>query len=296
MHEIFGTGSSVIARIFRYLIGLNEQSGIDRSPQSLLAIILSIQVSRKHLARACHYWSTLLSSNPTLSLALLHLSVFGCRGTATEIYARYTVLKDFDRAACNLEASLCKCTIIGFLTLPWRLRVARLDKIFHRSDRLSREIFGGELARVKNFFPSQTVALVERAIAEFSADTNIPTGWPPVAQRHFDAFYTQYELLNFRQGQLHGVAPDEFIARFNDVEVYPWRNLHSVHGSCWSVKAVVQLSSVLSLSPQIDDKVKGTCFFHFGNQSFGATIRIFLGSTLLLTCDFVSIPPTSLDV
>ena len=213
-----------------------------------------------------------------------------------EICARYTILKDFQRAACNIEAYLCKCTIKKFLTLPWRLRVTRLDKIFHRSDILSREMFGEVVARVKKFFPSQTVAFIEDAIAEFSTDANIPTGWPPVAQRHSDAFYMQYELLNFKCGRLRDVTPDEFIACFDDVEVYPWRNLHCVHGSCWSVKATVTLSSLWRLTSQIDNKVKGTCFFNFGNQSFGATIRVFLNCTLLLICDFVSIPPTSLDV
>ena len=103
----------------------------------------------------------------------------------------------------------------------------------------------------------------------------------------------QYELLNFRWERQNDVAPDEFVAWFRDVEVYSWRNLHPVHASCWDVRAVVQLSSVLCLPPQIDHEVQATCMFNFRNQSFGAVMRVFLGSKLDLTFDFVNIPNTS---
>ena len=292
MHELFSTGSSVAVGVFRCLVVLDRENSADGNPQSLLASILSILLNRSHLARVCREWSGLLSNTLTLSLASLHLSAFGCEGAATEICARYTILRDF----CNLETSLYKRTIEDFLALPWRLRVARLDKIFHRSDIFSRETFKEALTRAQNFFRPQTVALMERAIAEFPANTYTPTGWPPVSQRHSDEVYMQYELLNFRWGRQCDVTPDEFVASFKDAEIYPLRNLQPVNGSCWSVKAVIKLSSVLCLLPQIDNEVNGTCMFNFRNHSFEATMHVFLCSSLILTCDFVSIPPSLLDV
>ena len=47
MHQLFNRDSScLIAGIFRCLLELGEQNDIDRSPQSLLPIILSIVLDR----------------------------------------------------------------------------------------------------------------------------------------------------------------------------------------------------------------------------------------------------------
>ena len=295
MHQLFSPGSSVLLEIFLYLVELDRENGADRNLQSLL-IISSIMVDRSHLARVCREWSELLANNQTLSLASLHFSVFGCHGSATDIFTRYNVLKDFHLAACNFRTFFCKHIIIEFLRLPWRLRVAKLDKLLRKSDTFSREVFGEELRRAQKFFSPQTVALVEHSIAEFSARTSLPTRWPPASQRYSQAVYMQYDLLNFRWGRHHEIVPDEFVAWFKDVKVYPWRNLHLEHGSCWTVRAMVRLSSVLCLSPQNDDEIKCTCMFNFRSQSFGAVMRVFLGSRLDLTFTFVSIPPSILHV
>ena len=296
MHDLFSTDSPPVVEIFLCLLGLDENNGIEKDPQSLLAIILSTLVNRSHLARVCHDWSRLLANIQRLSLTSFHLSAFGCRGTATDVCARCTILKDFHSAARSLEDPLCRHTIAEFLTLPWRLRVARLKTFFHRSDTFSREMFGEELVRVKNFFSSQTVALMESAIAAYSTGNSIATRWSPASHQRSQAVYMQYELLNFRWGNERNVAPDEFVACFKDVKVHPWRNLQPMHGSCWVAQAVVQLSSVLCLPSQVAHEVKCKCIFNFQNQFFRAVLRVFLDWKVDLTFDFVNIPSLSLDV
>ena len=295
MHQIFGTGSSLLVGIFRCLVELDRQNGADRNLETLL-ITMSILFDRSHLALVCRSWSELLSTTQSMSLASLHWSTFGCHGAAREIVARYTALKNLHRAACNLEDSLCKRTIAKFLMLPWRLRVARLDKYCQVSDTFSREIFREELARAQNFFSPQTVALVERTIVAFSEGTSIPTTWPPASQHHLHTVYMKYELLNLRGGHQREVVPDEFVGWFKNVEIHPWSNMHREHGCCWVVKARVKLSSVLCLPEQFEPEVKCTCLFNFREQSFGATIRVFLGSRLDLTLDFITISPSSTEV
>ena len=131
MHEVFNTSSSpLIVGIFLCLLRLDRDSSIEKNQHSLLAILLSTLVNRSHLARVCRDWSELLSKNHTLSLTALHLTVFGCQGDTTEIFARCTILNDFHCAACSLEDDLCRHAIIKFFTLPWRLRVAKLKTFF----------------------------------------------------------------------------------------------------------------------------------------------------------------------
>ena len=300
MHALFSTGSSILVGVFRCLVELDPNNGADGNPQSLLAIILSILMNRSHLARVCREWSEWLSTIQILSLASLHFNAFGCRGTAAEIFARYIALKNCHWVACSRETFLCKPTIVEFLKLPWRLRVARLDIYVQRSDTFSRKMFEEEVAHVQNFVSPQTVALMESAIAELSASTSIPIRWPPASRRHSQTAYMRYALLNLRWKRQREVIPDEFVAWFRDVEVSPWRNMHPMHGSCWVVQAMVQLSSMLRVPSQIDHEVKGTCMFNFRNQSFGASfgavMRVVLGSRLDLTFDFVTIPPSSVDV
>ena len=297
MHEVFNTSSSpLIVGIFLCLLRLDRDSSIEKNQHSLLAILLSTLVNRSHLARVCRDWSELLSKNHTLSLTALHLTVFGCQGDTTEIFARCTILNDFHCAACSLEDDLCRHAIIKFFTLPWRLRVAKLKTFFHKSDLFSREIFGEELIRAQNLFSPRTVALMERAIAEYSTGINIPTRWSPASQQLSQAVYMQYELLNFQRGHKRDVDPDQFVAWFKDVKVHPWRNLYPMHGSCWVAQGMVQLSSVLCLPSQIDHEVKCKCIFYFRNQSFGAVMRVFLDWRLDLTFDFVNIPSSSLNL
>ena len=286
MHHLFSAASSVVVNVFQCLVEFDREN----SAEFLLPTILSILVDRGHLQRVCREWSRLLSNTQSLSLASLHFNAFGCRGAATQIFARCTTLRDFRLAACSLEASLCKRTIVEFLKLPWRFRVARLDKYLQRSDTFSREMFGQDLARAQNFLSPQTIALVERAVTQFSEGISIPTRWPPASQRHLQAIYLQYELLDFRWGRQREVAPDEFVAWFKNVQVYSWRNLHREHGTSWAVKVLAQLSSGLCLPSQINHEVKGTCMFNFRNQSFGAMMRVCLGSRLDLILDFVTIP------
>ena len=295
MHELFNTGSPLVVGILLCLLELDQNNGIEKDPQSLLAIILSLLMDRSHLARVCRDWSKLLSDIQSLSLTSIHLNAFGCRGNAKKLFARCTILKNFHSAARSLEDPLCKHTIAKFLTLPWHLRVARLKTFFHRSDTFNREIFGEELIRVQSFFSPQTVALMECAIAEYSPDNSIPTRWSSASHQRSQAVYMQYELLNFRWGHQRTVAADEFVARFKDVKVRPWRNSHPMHGSCWVAQAVVQLSSVLCLPPQINHEVNCNCIFNFRNQFFGAVMRVIL-DRLSLTFDFVHIPSSSLDV
>ena len=296
MHELFITDSPFLLEIFLCLLRCDRDIDIEGYQQPLIAIILSTLMSRRNLARVCHDWSELLSKTQTLSVASLHLNIFGCDGFVTEIITRCAILRKFHFAAYNPEDDLCRSTIVKFFTLPWRLRVARLKTIFHRSDILSRYIFGEELKSLQNFFSSQTIALVERAIAEYSAGIRSPTRWTPGSQQHSQADYMQYELLNFRPGNVHDTAPDEFLAYFKDVKIHPWQNLYPMHGSCWTTRAVMQLSSVLYLPPQIEHEVHCKCIFNFRNQSFEAVMRVFLNWRLDLTLDFVNIPSSSLDV
>ena len=93
MHQLFNPDFCVLGRIFCYLLELDRKVRTDGDPQSLLAFITSILMHRSHLARVCREWSRLLSNTQTLSLASLHLNAFGCRGNATEIFARYTTVK-----------------------------------------------------------------------------------------------------------------------------------------------------------------------------------------------------------
>ena len=252
---------------------------------------MSILEDRGHLARVCREWSALLSNTQTLSLASLHFNAFGCRGTAIEIFARYTALQTCHFVSCRLEAFLCRPAIVKFLKLPWRLRVARLDLYFQRPDTFSREMFRKELARVQNFFSPQMVALVERAIAEFPSDVRILTRWPSTTQRDSQqTMFMQYELLKFRPGRQHQVPPDEFVAKFRDINIYSCRNLQHEYGTRWAVKVMMQLSPALCLPPQRDHEVKGTCMFTFRKRSFGAVVRASLNSRLKLTLDFVTIP------
>ena len=288
MHQLFSTSFPVLLRVFRCLIELDLENGAD--PEFLIAI-LSILDNRSHLAPVCREWSELFSDNQTLSLASLHLSAFRCHGAATEILARCTVLRNFHVVTRSLKPFYCQYTILQFLEMPWRLRVARLNKYLQKSETFSREIFGEELDSAQNFFSPETVALLEHSIVEFSAGARIPTPWPPASRRYSQRVSMQYELLNFKWGHHREVAPDEFVAWFGNVKVYPWRNLHREHGYCWAVKVAVQLSSILCLPSQIDHEVIGTCLFNFRNQSFGAEMRVFLGPRLELTLDFATIPP-----
>ena len=317
MHELFSTGSSILFDIFRCLLELEPKNVADGDPQMLMTILSSILVGRHHIAPVCRDWLELLSTNQTLSFSSLHLGAFGCRGAAREIFARYTALKDCHFAACSLEAFHCEPTILEFLRLPWRLRVARLDLCLERSDTLSREMFGEELDHVQNLFSpqtfalavraiaefpsgditptrwppeSQTVAIVQHAIAESFSAPSIPTRWPPATERHSQEVYMQYELLNFRSRHQHDLAPDEFIASFKDINVYSWRKLHHEHETRWAVKVVVQLSSTQCFPSQIEHEVEGTCMFTFRTRSFGSIIRVSLGSRLDLTLDFITIP------
>ena len=316
MHELFSTGSSILCGFFYYLLEMDPKNVADGNPQMLMTLLSSILADRYHIAPVCREWLELLSTNQSLSLSSLHLNVFGCRGAATEIVARYRALKDCHFLTRSLEAFFCEPIIQEFLRLPWRLRVARLDLCLERSDTLSREIFGHELDCVQNLFSpqtfalavraiaefpsgdisprrwppeSQTVAIVERAIAESFLVPNIPTRWPPATDRRSPEVYMQYELLNFRPSNQHEIAPDEFIASFKDVNVYSWRNLHHERGTRWAVKVVVQLSSTQYCPSQIEHEVKGTCMFTFRARSFGSVIRVSLGSRLDLTLDFITL-------
>ena len=292
MQELFSTESSVVVGVFRCLIDLNRRNSTDRSLQSLLAIIWSILLNRSHLARVCRQWSETLSSIQTLSFASLHFNAFGCRGAAKEIFARYVALNDCHSVACSHEAFLCKRTIVKFFSLPWRLRMAKLGIFFHRSHIFTREIFEAEMAHVQNFFSSQTLALIERAVAEFPLGANFLARRPQASHRYPNMVY---ELLSFRSGCQHEVTPDEFVASFKNSNVYTWRHLDHEPGAPWPVRTIrchiiAQLTSVLCSSPQVDHEVHGTCIFTFQNQSFGMTMRVFLGSRFDLTFDFITIP------
>ena len=116
-------------------------------------------------------------------------------------------------------------------------------------------------------------------------------GWPPASQRYSQPVYLQYELLNFKWGRHREVAPDEFVAWFRNVSVDTARYVHREHGYCWTVTAVVQLSSVLCLPPQVQHEFKGKSMFNFRNESFGAGMVIFFDPSLDMTFDFVTIPP-----
>ena len=115
MHEIFSTGFSVAGGVFRYLVEFDKKNTTENNPQSLLAIIMSILEDRGHLARVCREWSALLSNTQTLSLASLHFNAFGCRGTAIEIFARYTALHTCHFVSCRLEPVLFRPAIVKFL-------------------------------------------------------------------------------------------------------------------------------------------------------------------------------------
>ena len=289
MHELFDTDSSIAIGIFRCLLELERDNGRDGSPQSLLAIILSILLNRSRLVRVCRQWSVKLSNIETLSVASLHFNAFGCRGTATEIFARYTALNECHSVACSHEAFLCKPTIVKFFSLPWRVRVAKLGIFFQRTDTFSKEMFEADLAHLQNLFSPQTVALVERAFAEFPSGANVLTRRLQASHR---CPSTVHELLKFRSGYQDGVTPDEFVAVFKNSNVYTWRHLDHEHGTPWPVRTmgceiIAQLTSALCSSPQIDHDVQGTCIFTFKNRSFRTIMRVFLGSRLDLTFDFI---------
>ena len=145
---------------------------------------------------------------------------------------------------------------------------------------------------MQNFFSPQTVALVERAFAEFPSGARVLTRWPQAPQQHSN---TVYELVNFRSGCQHGVTPDEFVAFFKDSKFYTWQHLDHEDGTHCPVRimgceVIAQLTSALCFSPQINREVKGTCIFTFRNQSFGTIMRVFIGSRLDLVLDFTTIP------
>ena len=293
IHQLFNTDPFVLVGIFRYLVELDDEDNAHRHLQSLLSIV-SILDNRSHLTRVCRVWSQLLTDSQTLSLASLHSIAFGCHGAATELFTRCTVLRDFYFAAWNFEASLFEHTIVEFLKWPWRLRMARLNKYLQKSETYSPKRIRKEMVRAQKFFSPQTFALLERSIVQFSEGVNIPTDWRPASQRRSQPLHMQYELLNFKCGRQNEVAPDEFIASFKDVKLYPSQNFHHEHRHGWVVKAVVQLSSVLCLPQHVNHKVKGACMFNFHNNSFGASMCVFLGPRLDLIFDFVTIPPSSL--
>ena len=291
MHGSFNIGSSVVGGIFLYLIELDRKIGASGNPQSLLAIILSILTDRAHLARVCREWLELLSDTQTLTLASLHFNAFGCRGSAIELFARYKALQSCHFVHRNLEAFLCEPIIANFLSLPWCVRVAKLDIYYQKSDTFRQEIFEKELIRVQNFFSPQTIALVKRAIAESPSPFGTLTSWlSTTQQRSQQTVYMQYELLNLRSGHQLEVVPDEFVASFKNINVHSCWNLPYEHGTRWAVKVTVQLTSVLCIAAQDDEEVNGTCMFTFRNRSFGAIMRVSLGSRLKLTLDFVTIP------
>ena len=290
MHQLFSPGTDLILRIFRYLVELDREIGADTRLRFVL-ILLSILDNHSHLAPVCHEWSRLLSHTQTFSFESMHLKAFGCHGTAKEIFARCGVLTKLHIAAWSLDASLCRRSITEFLRLPWRLRVAKLNKYLQRSDTFSREIIGEGLACAQNFLTPPTIALLQHSIAEFSEGARNPIGRRPRSRRYWDRIYMQYELLNFKSARHREFAPDEFVAWFRNVSVDTGRYLHPDHGLCWTVTAVVQLSSVLCLPPQVQHEFKGKCMFNFRDESFGAGMAIFFDPSLDMTFDFVTIPP-----
>ena len=292
MNELLSIDSDIIIGVFQYLAEHNRKNGTNDSPQSLLTIISTILLNRSRLACVCCQWSIILSNIKTFSLASLHFHVFGCSGAATEIFARYAVLNECHSVACSREAFLFIPTIVDFFKLPWRLRVAKFDILSQRPDSFNREIFEVELAQMQNFFSPQTVALVKRAFAEFPSGARVLSRWPQASQQYSN---TVYELVNFRSGCQHGVAPDEFVALFRDSKFYTWQHLVHEDGAHCTVRimgceVIAQLTSALCFSPQTNREVKGTCIFTFQNQSFGTIMRVFIGSRLDLVLDFTTIP------
>ena len=291
MNEIFSTDFSVIGEVFHSLVEFDKKYTIDSNLQRLLAVIFTIFEVRSRLACVCREWSALLSNTQTLSLCSLHLNAFGCHGTVIDILARYRALQSCHRLSCNLEVSLCRPTILKLLRLPWRLRVAKLDLYFRRTDNFSREMFGKEMDRVASTFSPQTIALVERAIAEFPSDARVLTRWPSTSQGNSQqTVFMQYELLNFQSGRQREVLADEFVAEFKNATVYSCRNLQHEDGTRWAVKVVTQLSSTLSLPSQSAHEVRGTSIFTFRQRSFEVVMRVSLSSRLKLILDFITIP------
>ena len=289
MYQLFSPDSEIVVRIFRYLVDLDQKSGADGDLRSLL-ILLSILDNHSLLAPVCRDWSELLSRNQPLYFTSLHMNAFGCHGTSTEVFTRCKVLKKLYIGAWSLDTSFCRHTITEFLRLPWRLRVAGLNKYLERDDTFSPEIFGAELACAQNFLTPHTIALLEHSIAEFSEGARNPIEWRPVSRRRPRRIYMQYQLLNFKSARHHDFAPDEFIAWFRNVSANPGRDVHREQGYCCSVTATVQLSSILCLPPQ-QDELKGTCMFTFRDQSFEAKMILFFDPSLDLTFDFIIILP-----
>ena len=125
MHEVFNTSSPLIVGIFLCLLRLDRDSSIEKNQHSLLAIISSTLANRSHLVRVCRDWSELLSKTHTLSLTAFHSTVFGCQGDTTEIFARCSILKDFQCAACSLEDDLCRHAIIKHNLILHRTRLEK---------------------------------------------------------------------------------------------------------------------------------------------------------------------------
>ena len=290
MHQLFSPGTDLIVRVFRYLVELEREIGAYANLRIVL-ILLSILDNHSLLAPVCHEWSRLLSQTQTLRSESMHLKAFGCHGSATEIFARCRVLKKLHIAAWSLDASLCRRSITECLRLPWRLRVARLNKYLQRSDTFSREIIGERLACAQNFLTPPTISLLQQSIAEFSEGARNPIGWRPASRRYSEQIYMQYELLNFKSARHREFAPDEFVACFRDVSVDTARYVHREYGYCWSVTAVVQLSSVLCLPPRVQHEFTGKCLFNFRDETFGAGMVIFFDPSLDMSFDFVRIPP-----
>ena len=292
MHELFSMDSSVIIGVFRSLIELKRRNSSNGSPHFLLANISSILLNRSRLARVCRQWLGILSDIQILSLTSLHFNAFGCHGTATEIFARYTALDECHSVACNHKAFLGKPTIVNFFNLPWRLRLAKLGIFFQRSDTFNREMYEAELARLQDLLSPQTVAIVERAFADFPSGANDLTRR---LQSTYRCPHTEYELLNFTSGYQDGITPDEFVAVFNNSDVYIWKDLEHKHGFPWPVKTMgceikAQLQSALCFAPQNGYEVEGTCIFTFQNKSFRTIMRVFLGLRLDLTFAFINMP------